>query len=197
MDFDDLFQIKSNNLKPAKGRILISGPTIDDAIFRRSVILILDHEEDGTFGVIMNKPEVIESGEILNIEIPENEFIKIYCGGPVELNKIFFTHSFGEIIPESIKIMDGIYWGGDTDVVDSLIQSGTINLKKFQFYFGYSGWEKGQLEDELGRNSWLVANATAMELLFIEPEKMWSYFVEKMGTKYKMWSRIPKSPYYN
>lgn len=198
MDIDNLIQIKSNDLKPAKGRVLISEPFLTDVIFGRSVILILEHDdEDGTFGVVMNKPVLISPGKFLNVDVPQDEDVKVYIGGPVSPEKVFFIHPFGDMVPDSIEIIDGLYWGGDGEVVDSLLSSGKIKLNQMRFFFGYSGWEKGQLKSELERNSWLVSDTSVGSLMRTDPQKMWRHYVKRMGTKYNLWLRFPENPSIN
>lgn len=193
MDIKQLFQIRSNSLDPQRGEILMSEPTMNDFYFGRSVVLLIDHTEtDGSFGIIMNKPLGTKLNEIADVF--EDFDAPVFLGGPVAENQIFFMHTLGDLIPDSYQIMDGLYWGGDTDSLNTLIATGIANKENTRFFLGYSGWESGQLIDELVRNSWLVGKANSHLLLNTPTKSMWKDFVTRTGKEYAMWSRFPKNP---
>src|SRR5690554_7572137 len=141
-------------IKPKKGDLLIAEPSIiGDSSFNRSIILLADHTEEGSIGFILNKPLDYTIQDL----IPEIKArFKIYNGGPVEQDNLYFIHKVPELIPNSIEISLGIYWGGDFDKVAELIAKNELSEKHIRFFLGYSGWETDQLEDELKINSWVV-----------------------------------------
>lgn len=193
MEFKNLFQIRSNSLDPQRGEILMSEPTMNDFYFGRSVVLLIDHTEtDGSFGIILNKPLGTKLNEIADVF--EGFDAPVFLGGPVAENQIFFMHTLGDLIPDSYQIMDGLYWGGDTDTLNTLIATGIANKENTRFFLGYSGWESGQLVGELVRNSWLVSKANSHLLLNTPTKSMWKDFVTRTGKEYMMWSRFPKNP---
>ena len=146
MDLKQLFQIRSNSLDPQRGEILMSEPTMNDFYFGRSVVLLIDHTEtDGSFGIIMNKPLGTKLNEIADVF--EDFDAPVFLGGPVAENQIFFMHTLGDLIPDSYQIMDGLYWGGDTDTLNTLIATGIANKENTRFFLGYSGCESGQIID--------------------------------------------------
>lgn len=192
MDLGERFKIHSNSLEPKRGNILISEPLMNDLHFGRSVILLVDHEEsEGSFGVIINKTLNVGVSQIVD-EFPDFE-APAYLGGPVCDNQLFFVHTLGEMIPESSPIIDGLFWGGDSDTLKTLISTGIANESNTRFYLGYSGWDAGQLVSELVRNTWLVGNITTQQLFSIPEEMMWQNFVHQAGTQYEMWKRFPKN----
>ena len=97
--------------KLQKGQLLIAEPSIiGDLSFNRSVILLADHNQDGSVGFILNKPLKYTIKDLL----PEIEAkFKIYNGGPVEQDNLYFIHNVPELIPNSIEISNGIFWGGN------------------------------------------------------------------------------------
>jgi putative transcriptional regulator len=187
--------IKAERSNPAPGRILISEPFLKDYYFQRSIVLLADHSNEGSFGIILNKPVDVKLHEILK-DIPEFG-AGIYLGGPVNTDSLFFIHSLGETVAKSLKIMDGIFWGGDIDVIRDLIEHRKITPDKIRFYLGYSGWSAHQLENELKENSWLVADVKASQLLRNPPEKMWKNIVSKLGDDYSQWINYPSDPILN
>lgn len=179
-------------MEPKQGKILISEPLMNDFHFGRSVILLIDHvESEGSFGVIINKKLNASVSQIVD-DFPDFEGTA-YLGGPVSDSQLFFIHTLGELIPESIPIIDGLYWGGDVETFKTLIATGIANEENTRFYLGYAGWDSGQLVDELVRNTWLVSDITVDQYLNTPPELMWSSFVQKLGKSYEMWNRFPKN----
>ena len=193
MDFKRLFQIHSNTRHPKAGNLLLSEPTMNDFHFGRSAVLLIDHNaSEGSFGIIMNK--------VLNVRLNEvvNDFLdfaaQVYLGGPVADNQIFFMHTLGSLIPDSFEFMEGLYWGGDTDTLNSLISTGIAGPDNVRFFIGYAGWSAGQLEEELERNAWVVCKTDAKTLLDTPSDQLWSHYVDRLGKEYAIWKRFPKNP---
>lgn len=193
MDIRDLFQIQSNTFDPKPGDLLLSEPTMNNFHFGRAAVLLIDHNDtEGTFGIIMNKPLKMKLNELVD---DFNEFnATVYWGGPVADNRIFFMHSLGDIIPETCKVMDGLYWGGDAEVLNTLIGQGIATKDNVRFFLGYSGWEAHQLTGELERNAWAVCQANAKTLWNTPSDELWKTLVNRLGKEYQMWSRFPKNP---
>ena len=192
MDLGEKFIIRSNSLEPKQGKILISEPLMNDFHFGRSVVLLIDHvESEGSFGIIINKQLSANVNQIVD-DFLDYEGVA-YLGGPVSDNQIFLIHTLGDLIPESLPIIDGLYWGGDVETLKTLIATGIANEDNTRFYLGYAGWDSGQLVDELVRNSWAIGSITAEQYLNIPPDQMWTTFVRKLGKSYEMWDRFPKN----
>ena len=192
MNKDELFKIQSNTLNIATGNVLISEPFMNDFHFRRSVILIIDNNEEGSLGVIFNKRLTIPFNEIVQ-GFPDFK-ADVYLGGPVETDRIFFIHTIGEMIPDSYKISDGLYWSGNINVLKSMIKMDLIKPHEVRFYVGYAGWDGGQLRNELKANTWLVGKFSSKQLLTTMPGKMWKSFVRQMGKRYMLWDKFPVNP---
>jgi putative transcriptional regulator len=192
MNKDELFKIQSNTLNPVIGDVLISEPFMNDFYFRRSVILLIDHNEEGSLGVIINKRLTIPFNEIVQ-GFPEFN-ADVYLGGPVETDRIFFIHTVGEMIPDSHLISNGLYWSGNISVLKSMIKMDLIKPHEVRFYVGYAGWDGGQLRNELKANTWVVGRFTAKQLLRTMPGKMWSDFVKQIGKRYALWDKFPVNP---
>lgn len=193
MNFDRLFEIKNNTLEVKSGDILISEPFLSDFYFTRSVIFLVDHDEDtGSLGIIINKRLTLKINDIID-DFPKFDG-DVYLGGPVATDSIFFIHTLGVMIPDSTEIHDGIFWSGNINAVKALIREGFVTKHDIRFYVGYAGWDAGQLVSELKRNSWLVGQISSKLILTTNPSKMWSEFVNVMGEKYKFWNKFPINP---
>ena len=140
--------------KLQKGMLLLAEPsTLTDVSFNRAVILLADYNDEGSVGFILNKP----LKHSLNDLLPEiNSNFVIYNGGPVEQDNLYFIHTVPELIPNSIEISHGIYWGGNFELTKRLINEDKIDKNCIRFFLGYSGWSVNQLEKELKVKTWVI-----------------------------------------
>ena len=190
----------SATLPPEAGRILISEPFLKDFYFKRSIVLLAEHNNDGTFGLVLNRTTNLRLSEVLSsVEyiIPEEFDNNIYIGGPVKTDSLFYIHTRNDLISDSLKIMEGIYWGGDINDLVRLMKEKAINPDEIRFYAGYSGWEPNQLERELKEHSWVVAKTNANFLLQNPPDILWQKSVLNLGDDYKDWINYPIDPQMN
>jgi len=187
----DFFKIEKQNLIPEKGRILISEPFLEDSYFGRSVVYLTDHSEEGSVGFILNRFSDVKVSEMLeNFPV---ESLKICLGGPVETNTIHFLHTLGEFLPNSVHIVDNLYWGGDFEQLKVFIETGVVNENQVRIFLGYSGWEPGQLEKELSENYWIVADIKERNIMSYN-DRLWQDCLITLGGKYKTWVNIPTDP---
>lgn len=188
----DIFKITSNNVLPEKGKILIAEPFLQGYHFSRSIILLTEHDDEGSMGLVLNKPLDVTLDKVI-----QQYDVKPYhltCGGPVSPDKLFFIHTF-ENIPGAMKIIPGLYFGGDFDIIRTLIDN---NLPgKIRFFIGYSGWSPGQLTSEIEQNSWLVFEASIDKILLFSNDEFWKSTVKEMGEKYATWANFPVTPEFN
>jgi len=180
--------------KPEQGIILISEPSLQDYYFRQSVVLLAEHSKEGTFGVIINKPIEMRLPELFE-DLQEFDF-QVYLGGPVKTDSVFFIHTL-ENISGSLKILPGLYWGGDIETVKSYIRKGLISEHHIRFFVGYAGWHPNQLEREIEENSWVLSHTTSDEVISASPGLLWSNYLKHMGQDYAIWSNYPADPNLN
>lgn len=191
----DIFKIKTNNIKPQKGRILIAEPFLSGNYFSRSVVFLVAHSEKGSVGFILNK-EIDFAIQDVFPDFPDFE-ATVFLGGPVSTDSIYFIHKLGEKLPGSINVLGDLYWGGDFDVLKSLITADAIQPSDIHFFLGYSGWDAGQLDAELKEDSWLVTDVDEAAVMREYDEVSWTGFVKKAGNRYSMWEHFPKNPTLN
>jgi len=182
--------------KPKKGNLLIAEPSIiGDVSFNRAVILLADHNPLGSVGFILNKPLEYNLKDI--VDGTESDFM-VYNGGPVEQDNLYFIHKSPELIPDSIEISKGIFWGGDFATVLNLINEHKISQNDIRFFLGYSGWDEKQLDDELKSNSWLVSENVYDNAIISKPcNSFWREKMLELGGDYSIWSNAPEDPSYN
>jgi putative transcriptional regulator len=191
----NIFRIETNHVDPKQGNILIAEPFLAGSYFNRSIILLATYNEKGAVGFILNK-KVDYPVEDLFVDFPDFDS-EIHIGGPVGTDSIYFIHTLGDTIPGSIFIKENLYWGGDFESLKLQIKLGLVNSHQVRFFLGYSGWEAGQLEEEIKENSWLVADIPQADLMNIDENVMWVQSVRAMGGKYIMWENFPENPSLN
>lgn len=185
----------NNHLKPTKGRILISEPFLDDPYFKRTAVLIVEHNTDGTIGFILNK-------ELdLSLKSTIKGFPKftggLGFGGPVCKDQLFYLHTIGDKIAGSLEITKGLYWGGDFDTVKQLIKDEKITAHQIRFFIGYSGWNPGQLDDEIKHKSWIVCESNIDLLMKEDGSELWTELLKSMGKHYSIMANFPEDPSLN
>lgn len=185
-----------NSITAAAGRLLVSEPFMMDPNFKRSVILITECAEAGAMGFILNH----QSEYMLADVLPDISYsdIPVYVGGPVAANTLHFIHCVPDKIDGGIEICEGIYWGGDFEVIKELINTYQLNENEIKFFMGYSGWTPNQLDDEILENSWIVAEKCSAETLFISSEhNMWKEVVISLGSRFAHIANFPENPQLN
>ncbi len=186
---------KQHISKPSRGRLLISEPSLHDFYFKQSVILLAGHDAEGSFGLIINKPTNVKLNEVTN-EFPKFD-VPLYLGGPVKTDSLFFIHTIGDYITNSLKIMDGLYWGGDISVIKEMITLNQLTPDNIRFFVGYSGWASKQLDQEMEEKSWFVSKTKAKDVIHSNPLEMWSEYIKVMVSDYAVWANLPSDPSMN
>lgn len=181
--------------QPSSGKLLISEPFQSDFYFGRAVVLLAEHDENGSYGVIINKPVEVKINELFK-DFPTFN-APVYLGGPVRNDSIFYLHTLGNIIPDCIKVMDGLYWGGNFDILKDLIEMKEVTEEQIKFYIGYTGWSANQLEIELKKNYWVVSNSKLEQVMSLKSEKLWKESLKHLGNEYAMWLNFPTDPSLN
>ena len=119
-------------LAPQDGRLLIAEPFLGDPNFERSVILLCEHTDEGSFGLVMNQLSNLKLQDVIDdifMEFP------VYVGGPVEYNTLHYVHRLGNLIPDSVELGNNLYWSGDFDAIKTMINIGKIRKMIFAFFW--------------------------------------------------------------
>ena len=185
-----------NEEDPAKGKLLISDPFLDEDYFRRSVVYLCEHNIDGSFGFVVNNFISINLNE-LDESLPKVE-AQISLGGPMEVNSLYFIHQFGDQIQNSAEISDGVFLGGDFQQLSNKIVEDQSNISKVRFIIGYAGWKRKQLKEEIKNNAWIVKELSSPLQLFESQSRLsWKRVMFDLGGKYKIMSKFPLTPMNN
>lgn len=177
------------------GHFLIADLDLADPHFARALVLVLDHSEDGAFGLIVNRPLGLTAAQIVQapdevVPFPERRGkIPLYGGGPVETQAVFVLHSGlpqGWASPTAREIRTGLWFEPSFPFVQPYV-SGKVpefppdDVPVVRLYLGYAGWGEDQLEAELEQGAWQVIEASAGLVFHTPPDEMWRRAMEKKG----------------
>lgn len=178
-----------------KGKILISDPFLQDPNFQRTVIILTEHNENGSIGFVLNKPLGLELNEVI-LDFPKFQS-KLFYGGPVQPDTLHFIHKLGSQIDGSQEICEGVFWGGNFETVKVLIEKKQVSASDFKFFIGYSGWAPEQLENELKSEAWMISEGNSEYLFSKNPNDLWENVLKDIGSKYAVIAQFPESPSLN
>ncbi|WP_423147218.1 YqgE/AlgH family protein [Rubrolithibacter danxiaensis] len=185
-----------SNSNPQIGSLLLSEPFMLDPNFKRSVVLLTEHNEQGTIGYVLNHRSDYILKDVVS-DFGEAEFT-VYIGGPVANDTLHFIHRCYDRMNSGTEISNGIYWGGNFETLKLLIENRMVTEDEIKFFVGYSGWGDSQLQDELEQNSWLVTNTFNTSYVFVnDDENLWKDVVLGLGPKYAHIANFPENPLWN
>jgi len=176
-----------------KGNILIAQPALYDIAFNRSVVLITDHNEEGSVGFILNRP----LNNSVNMYVSELlRPFPVYEGGPVETQHLYYLHKRPDLIQNSEPISHGLYWSGEYEDVRNALNNNLIGENEIRFYLGYSGWGENQLQSEIEDNAWIVAKEE-VDIFQDWDNNLWKQQMKKLGGEHLIWLNTPADPSMN
>lgn len=181
---------------PEPGNILLAEPFMADAHFGRKAILLCEHNEEGSFGFVLNSFIEVGLNELID-DLPNFES-KLSLGGPVKKSNLFYLHTI-DGAPDAIEIKPGLFMGGDFEWVKDVLENGRGNGTNLRFFIGYSGWTPGQLEEEVHSHSWFITNASVETIMKTgyDEELFWRDLVGAMGSGFEHIANAPSDPSLN
>ena len=186
----------NNEASPEAGKVLLSEPFLDDPYFGRKVVLLCEHNEEGSFGFVLNNFVDIDVDEVMD-DLPKLN-TRISVGGPVKNGNLYYLHTRPDI-PESIEVVHGVFMGGEFERIRDLLTSGELKASEIRFFIGYSGWSPEQLEDEIRSRSWFVGEADKEDIMRTdeENESFWKRLISDLGDHYTHIANAPSDPSLN
>ncbi|HHZ83962.1 MAG TPA: YqgE/AlgH family protein [Nitrospirales bacterium] len=180
-----------------KGIFLIADPKLRDPNFSQTVVLLCEHNDQGSLGVVVNRPTTLRLSEAIpSIDGTRSTLDVIYSGGPVQPDHIMTLCRGEEQVPESEHVADGIYLGGSLTVLEDMLAS-LSSPNSIRAYVGYAGWSSNQLESELGESSWKLVPADQKFVFDMEPARVWSTLLASLGEEYSIYASMPPDPTMN
>lgn len=176
------------------GRLLVALPALDDPNFARSVVLVLEHDEDGALGLVLNRPTTTPIGDVLHgWSALAAEPANLYGGGPVEPQAVVGLAVAHDGATRGVAISGRIRTVDPTD--DPALLAGEVEGARI--FAGYAGWAPGQLEDELAQKAWLVVDATPDDVVCDHPEDLWHEVMGRQEGAARLMATFPDDPRLN
>ncbi len=181
--------------KYLKGQLLLDSGQLTGSFFARTVILICQHDAEGAFGLVLNRPTGNKVGDALVADLPDSlKDQPLYLGGPVQPTAMSFLHT--EPFNPDGNVLTNLSVGHSLDELMDLGESFAAD-KKVKLFAGYSGWSPGQLEDEMKRKAWLTHPASADIVFAADLSGLWARLMRLKGWTNQLIATIPDDPSLN
>ncbi|HWF73719.1 MAG TPA: YqgE/AlgH family protein [Solirubrobacteraceae bacterium] len=181
-------------MESARGQLLIAGPALLDPNFWRTVVLIVEHTEEGALGVVLNRPSestvldaVAQLEELVDPEEP------VFIGGPVQPSSVIVVAEFEDPGDAALVAFDdiGVLAAGSSP--DEI----AAGVRRARAFVGHAGWGPGQLDNELERGDWIVETARREDAFADHPSGLWESVLTRKGGSYALVARMPPDPSVN
>lgn len=181
--------------KYGKGSFLIANPVLPDPNFSRTVVLLCNHNDEGSFGLVINRNSGLKSPEVFaSSDLLAGHEIDVFIGGPVSPSQVFYLCRSRRPLAEMDEVCPGVYMGMSWDILEEALPDMENPSENLRFYMGYSGWGSGQLAGEMDQRSWLTCDAGG-QYVFTEAEQhIWPKVVQSLGEEYEYLLRAPLDP---
>lgn len=183
----------------APGSFLAAGPDLADPNFVRSVVLICRHDEEGAYGLVVNRPSDVRARDVLaGHEGLAKSGVRMYVGGPVGLESLQVLHRVPQHIDGGEPLAPGLWIGGDLDQLAHYLDAHPDQAEQnVRLFMGYSGWGPGQLEYELSALSWLPAPCRLTSIFANDPRNAWRDVIRGLGPRFRSLADEPPDPNLN
>jgi putative transcriptional regulator len=185
----------TDETKMLKGQLILDNGKLQGSFFHRTVILICQHDEEGAFGLVLNRSTKNKVGDALVANLPDT--IKdetLYLGGPVQPQALSFLHN-DAFIPDA-NVMPNLNLGHSLDSLLEISESFSTS-QRVKIFAGYAGWSPGQLEDEMKRDTWMTHPASIDLVFHPNPDQLWKAILSEKGWKYRLIAEAPEDPSLN
>jgi putative transcriptional regulator len=180
-------------METLEGNLLIASPSLLDPNFKRTVVLITEHNEDGAAGLVINRPSPSPVSELVpQLEPLVDDGEQVWIGGPVQTDAVLVLGEFVDPDEAAVPLFGSLGFPA-LDDPDEVVPVTT----RRRVFAGYAGWEAGQLEGELERDDWILEPALADDAFTEAPEDLWSDVLRRKGGVYELVARMPEDPSVN
>ena len=176
-----------------QGQLLIASPSLLDPNFRRTVVLVTEHGEEGAAGLVLNRPSEAPVAELVpQLEPLVDDGEQVYVGGPVQPNAVLVLGEFVDPDDAAVPLFGALGFPA-LDDPDEIVPATT----RRRVFAGYAGWGAGQLEDELQREDWILEPALPDDAFTETPDELWADVLRRKGGVYELVARMPDDPSVN
>lgn len=175
-----------------QGQLLVSAPSLLDPHFRRTVVLIAHHDDDGAMGLVLTRPSDVAAADAVPslAGLPGAEDA-VHVGGPVQPEAFMVLAEFDDVTEAAAPILD------DVGFVPAEAEPEDLSIRRLRLFSGYAGWSAGQLEAELAEPSWIVVPAVADDAFAPDPDQLWRAVLQRAGREYEVMEHMPIDPHLN
>jgi len=177
-----------------RGQLLVAGPSLLDPNFWRTVVLIVEHNDDGALGLVLNRPSETSVGEavpqLATLLDPKEQ---LFIGGPVQPSAVIVLVEFEDPTDAALLAFDDVGILGTGPSEEEL----TAGVRAGRAFLGHAGWGPGQLDGELERGDWILEPAKLKDAFSTEARGLWSEVLTRKGGSYALVARMPADPSMN
>ena len=179
---------------------MIANKHLKDTNFYKTVVLIVEHGDEGAMGVVVNRPSSVKVAHALaeHFDLPDDENV-VYLGGPVEPGALFILHNATDLDEQEGPVVPGLYIASSAEVFENVVRAvagGEVGLN-YRVFCGCAGWAPGQLESELARGDWYLHPADPCSLFHVDPYELWDLEVSHVNEANRILPHTPSNPEWN
>ena len=180
-------------MESRRGHLLVASPTLLDPNFRRTVVLVTEHNEDGAAGLVLNRPSLVQvAAAVPDLESLVDEAEQVWVGGPVQPEAVLVLGEFVDPDDAAVPLFDSLGFPS-LDEPEEIVPATT----RRRVFAGYAGWGAGQLEEEIANEDWILEEALADDAFTEEPDELWRDVLRRKGGIYELVARMPDDPSLN
>ena len=181
-------------MESIRGQLLIAGPRLGDPNFWRTVVLIVEHNDAGAFGLVLNRPSETTVGEavpqLAELVDPEDD---VLVGGPVQQSGVIVLAEFEDPTDAALIAFEDVgIVGTSSEVIEH-----SAGVRAARAFAGHAGWGPGQLDDEVERGDWILEPALRSDAFATDPSELWPAVLTRKGGSYALIARMPADPSLN
>ena len=175
-----------------QGKLLVSSPSLLDPNFRKTVVLIAHHDDDGAMGLVLSHPSDVTASDLVpSLEGLPGAEDPVFVGGPVQPEAFMVLAEFEDVDQAAAPITDRLgFLPADAEPDD-------LSITRLRLFAGYSGWAAGQLEAELEEDSWIVVGAETADAFAGDPDELWRRVLRRKGGAFELMAAMPFDPSLN
>jgi putative transcriptional regulator len=178
-----------------KGKLILDDGRLKGSFFHRTVILICQHDEEGAFGLVLNRDTGNKVGDAIAAELSDGlRDQHLFLGGPVQPQAMTFLHS--DSFTTDANVMPNLRMDQSLEALQEAAESYSP-ARQLKIFAGYAGWSPGQLDSEMKRNTWLIHPATLEHVFHPDPDQLWKVILEEKGWRYRLMADGPEDLSWN
>ena len=176
-------------MQSLQGQLLVSSPSLNDPNFRKTVVLVAHHDEEGAMGLVLSRPSDVAAGDAVPaLQLLPGADEPVYVGGPVQPEAFMVLAEFDDVDAAAAPIFDRVGF------MPAEAEPDELPIRRFRLFSGYAGWGAGQLESELAEPAWIVVPAEADDAFATDPDELWRTVLHRKGGPFEIMVDMPFDP---